>query len=108
VKQSIMAETFCWKYTNIVSVNGEKAINWPAIQNILHGHSRSVAFITFSPNGSRIMSGSHDHTIRLWDTETGDDVGEPLEGHSHSVFSVTFSPDGSHIVSGSWDKAIHL
>jgi WD40 repeat protein len=54
------------------------------------------------------VSGSWDNTIRLWDAETGDAIGEPLEGHSRSVYSVAFSPDGSRIVSGSWDKTIRL
>jgi hypothetical protein len=38
-KRSIIAETFRQKYTKIVSINSGKAINWPAIQNVLHGHS---------------------------------------------------------------------
>ena len=54
------------------------------------------------------MSGSRDKTIRLWDAETGDPIGQPLEGHSSIVNSVGFSPDGSRIVSGSFDNTIRL
>ena len=107
-KRSIIAETFRQKYTKIVSMNSGKAINWPAIQNVLHGHSSCVNSVAFSPDGSRIVSGSGDKTIRLWDAETGDAIGKPLEGHSSYVNSVAFSPDGSRIVSGSWDKTICL
>ena len=56
------------------------------------------------------MSGSdlHDRTIRLWDAQTGGQVGNPLQGHTDSVNSVSFSPDGRHIVSGSTDRTIQL
>ena len=50
--------------------------------------SNSVAF---SPDGSRIMSGSSDDTIHLWDTETGD-TGKALEGHSNMSIPSHFRP----------------
>ena len=107
-KQSITAKTFHRKYMNIVTVNSGKPENWPAIQNILAGHLSYVLSVAFSPDGSRIVSGSSDNTIRLWDAETGDAIGKPLEGHSNFVYSVAFSPDGSRIVSGSEDNTIRL
>ena len=95
-------------YSHIVSVNSGKPLNWPAIQNILAGHSIHVNSVAFSPDGSHIVSGSSDETIRLWDAATGDGIGKPLEGHSSSVFSVSFSPNGSRIVSDSFDYTIRL
>ena len=58
--------------------------------------------IAYSPDGWRIISGSTDHTIQIWDTKTGAAVGKPLAGHSDQIFSVSFAPDGQHIVSGSY------
>ncbi|KAH8817866.1 quinon protein alcohol dehydrogenase-like superfamily [Flagelloscypha sp. PMI_526] len=82
--------------------------NWPQSLNTMHGHSSPIWCITFSPDGQLIVSGSDDHTLRLWDATTGAGIGEPLRSHSSSVKSVAFSPDGRQIVSGSKDKTLLL
>ncbi|KAG2046740.1 WD40 repeat-like protein, partial [Suillus hirtellus] len=74
----------------------------------LRGHTSSVSSVSFSPDGTRIVTGSSDHTIRLWDAGTGKPVGEPLRGHTGSVNSVSFSPDSTRIVTGSWDRTVRL
>jgi WD40 repeat protein len=64
--------------------------------------------VAFSPDGKRIVSGSLDNTLRLWDAQSGQPIGDPLQGHQDSVSSVAFSPDGKRIVSGSDDKTLRL
>ena len=64
--------------------------------------------VAFSPDGQRIVSGSDDSTVRVWDAATGQPVGQPLTGHTGAVTSVAFSPDGKRIVSGSCDKTVRL
>ncbi|ETO12141.1 hypothetical protein RFI_25235, partial [Reticulomyxa filosa] len=73
----------------------------------LEGHSNCVNSVQFSPDGTRIVSGSEDSTIRLWDAFSGKQI-QCLEDHSNNVTSVQFSPDGTKIVSGSWDDTIRL
>ncbi|MBT9313849.1 hypothetical protein IXB50_00215 [Leptothoe spongobia TAU-MAC 1115] len=73
----------------------------------LEGHRGSVRSVAFSPQGDRIVSGSADNTLRLWDRE-GNPIGQPLEGHRDSVWSVAFSPQGDRIVSGSSDNTLRL
>ena len=59
--------------------------------------------MAYSPDGTRIASGSADQTIRVWDAATDQPLGPPLRGHKNRVLSVAFSPDGTRIVSGGDD-----
>jgi WD40 repeat protein len=68
----------------------------------------AVASVAFSPDGHRIVSGSYDNTVRVWDADTGKPVGQPLTGHIMAVLSVAFSPDGKLIASGSMDNSVRL
>ena len=70
------------------------------------GHEDIVNFVAFSPDGKHIVSASNDHTICVWNLETGDMALDPMKGHTDMVFSAVFSPDGRHIVSASLDKTI--
>ncbi|KAF9063798.1 hypothetical protein BDP27DRAFT_1231516, partial [Rhodocollybia butyracea] len=47
-------------------------------------------------------------SVRLWDTESGKEMGEAMRGHTSGVNSVAFSPDGRRIVSGSSDMSIRV
>jgi len=59
--------------------------------------------VAFSPDGTRIVTGSYDRTAKVWDARTGTAQLE-LKGHTGGVSSVAFSPDGTHIVTGSGDR----
>jgi WD40 repeat protein len=68
----------------------------------LRGHSGSVISVAFSPDGKRLVSGSQDKTVKMWDAQTGREI-LTLKGHTDSVMSVGFSPDGKRLASGSAD-----
>jgi WD40 repeat protein len=58
----------------------------------------SVVSVAFSPDGSRLVSGSLDNTIRLWDASTGAEI-RRLGGHIQPVTQVAMSDDGATIAS---------
>ncbi len=42
------------------------------------GHTRETRFVSFSPDGRCVVSGSLDKTMRLWSTETKTLIGDPF------------------------------
>ena len=70
----------------------------------MQGSAQSVAF---SPDGTRIVSGSYDNTVRIWDTSTGEQL-VVLQGHEDAVSSVAFSADGERVASASRDGTIRI
>jgi WD40 repeat protein len=73
----------------------------------LRGHSGPVQDVVFSPDGRRILSGSQDRTMILWDWETGQMI-RRFVGDGGWVLSVAFSPDGRRALSGGEDRVIRL
>ena len=68
----------------------------------LEGHGSAVLACGFSPDGSLLVSGSGDHTLKLWEVRSGKCL-RTLEGHSGGVSACGFSPDGRLLVSGADD-----
>ncbi|WP_392712994.1 caspase family protein [Rhizobium ruizarguesonis] len=56
------------------------------------GHYWRVASVDFSPDGRRIVSGSRDGTVRMWDVNTGGQMLQVLGGDETD--SMMVSPDG--------------
>ncbi|KAF9066514.1 WD40-repeat-containing domain protein [Rhodocollybia butyracea] len=56
----------------------------------------------------KIVSGSDDNSVRIWNADTQKAEGNPLQGHTNGVNSVAFSPDGKKIVSGSSDNSVRI
>ncbi len=63
--------------------------------------------MALSPDGKRIISGSVDQTVKVWDSGKGHEV-LTLKGHANGVNSVAFSPDGNRIASGSFDFTVRV
>ncbi len=48
------------------------------IDSPLLQHEDDVTAVAFSPDGKTVLTGSHDHTARLWDARTGAPRGKPM------------------------------
>ncbi len=69
------------------------------------GHTDWVNSAVFSPDGSKILSGSSDNTLILWDVQTGEII-RRFEGHTGAVNGVIYSLDGQTAISGSDDGTL--
>jgi WD40 repeat protein len=74
----------------------------------LAGHENSVLGALLLPDGKRALSWSFDKTLRLWDLEMGNQVGEPLTGHEWAVNGALLLPDGKRALSWSGDHTLRL
>jgi RNA polymerase sigma factor (sigma-70 family) len=73
----------------------------------LGGHTRQVYRVVISADGRRALSGSQDMTVRLWDVDTGKELG-CFSQHKDEISSVALSPDGQRAVSTSADNTMQL
>jgi WD40 repeat protein len=71
-----------------------------AALGVLRGHRSAVEAVAFSRDGRRLVSGSDDQTVRIWDNTDG---WQPMLGHDDVVGVAAFSDDGRRIRSGSRD-----
>jgi len=89
---------------------GQRGWEWRYLRRLtrgglftLYGHSDRVTSASFSPDGTRIATGSYDKTAKVWDARTGAPLLE-LKGHVGPLLSVSFSPDSTRVATGGGDR----
>ena len=66
-------------------------------------------------DNTKIITGSKDCTLALWDIETGkkdffmgEKFNRSLPGHFDEVCSLAISPNGKYLVSGGKDRVVRI
>ncbi len=112
-----------WREGNMVGVEklldecppDRRGWEWYYLKRLCHtdlltlgGHTDAVNGVAYSPDGTRIASGSSDGTVRVWDAITGQEALPPLRGHTGEVCAVAYSPDAKKLASASFDKTVRV
>jgi eukaryotic-like serine/threonine-protein kinase len=83
-------------------------LNTGEVPNTLNaGHTAPIRTLSLSADGTILVSGSDDNTIKIWDMTTGK-LRQTLQGHTAPVNSVALSPDGKTLISGSEDRTVKI
>lgn len=72
----------------------------PVFRNWEKRHTNWVMDIRFNRDGTRLVSASGDHTLILWDVESGTALYQTEELHDSWASTLDFTPDGTQLVSG--------
>jgi len=107
-QNSPLLEQYRKLYPRTLCVQSGGFSMWPPTRNVLFGHTGPVNSVAFSHDSKCVASGSDDETVRVWDAEIGEAIGEPFRGHNSRVQSVAFLHDGKRLVSGSDDRTIRV
>ncbi|GAB4285087.1 MAG: hypothetical protein Fur0025_16370 [Oscillatoriaceae cyanobacterium] len=67
----------------------------------LKGHTAPASALAFTPDGTRLISGSYDQTIKIWHLDT--DKVDTLPGHNTRIKSVAITSDGQTLASAAAD-----
>ena len=71
------------------------------------GHAGTVNGVAITPDGPRAVSASGDHSLKLWDLESGREL-RTFQGHTDVIWWVTVTPDGELVLSASQDRTVRI
>ena len=79
----------------------------PPVFRALDGHRAAIRSVSFSSDGKRVVTGSVDNTLKIWDTSNGQ-LHRTLRGHEREVRAAMFSPDDQSVISGGFDETVRI
>ena len=78
----------------------------PTMRKIFHGHTKKITCCAAYKDGTRIVTGSADVTLKIWDLMSGE-VTHTFQGHDSSITCCTIASD-TRVVSGSRDGTLKV
>ena len=69
--------------------------------------SRTVVAIVVTPDRKKIITGSSDASIKVWDFKSGKEL-MTVSSHTKVVYSLALSQNGALLISGSFDSTIKV
>ena len=81
-QNSVLYRTLKPKFPWIARVAEGHYQDWPAAQILFQGHTDWVTSVAFSPDGTRILSGSDVNTVRVWDGGTEVKIIKDIEANA--------------------------
>lgn len=90
-----------------------RSFEWYYLWNLCHrdrltlAHTSIVYSSSFSPDGTKLATGSGDATVKIWEVATGREL-ITLRGHTGTISAIEFSPEGSRLATASHDASVKL
>ncbi len=79
----------------------------PELHRTLTGHAAPVLSLALTPDGSLLLSGSHDQTVRVWRTSDWHCL-RVLKGHGGGVRALVVAPDARTLYSAAADNTVRV
>jgi WD40 repeat protein len=104
-----------WRIPRPLLLADQQAVAQKPVQNAseqpnarnLKGHEGAIETLTFTRDGRKLISISHDHTARCWDVGDQEESRVVEKGRSQ-IDGLGYSPDGRHLVLASMTDGIRV
>lgn len=72
------------------------------------GHTETISGIIHPPGGQRVVTCSADGSLRVWNLESGLQIGHDWRDGDRAMLTMELSPDGTKVATGSGDNMVRL
>jgi WD40 repeat protein len=98
-----------WNLTTQAKISAHPLADGASVPaGVSTGASTGASAVAFSPDGKIVATGDDGGNVRLWNTATQQEIGEPMSSDLNPVAAVAFSPDGTTVAAASSDGTVQL